>query len=146
MSPVGAILGSAAVTLGRGASAAAGDGLSFVAQLLRAVGGESPASSAPAQPSATENPLTARIDALRERIRRHLAAAGIELSSAVELVSDGLGGIAVAGTHPQRAAIEEAMENDLLLEQDFHQLASDCQESASGQALTILISPPPPGT
>lgn len=142
MSPVGAILGSAAVTLGRGASAAAGDGLSFVAQLLRAVGGESPA---PPE-SRPENPVSARIDALRERIRRHLAAAGIELSSAVELVSDGLGGIAVAGTHPQRAAIEEAMENDLLLEQDFHQLASDCQESASGQALTILISPPPPGT
>ena len=136
MSPVGAILGSAAVTIGRGASAAAGDGLSFVAQLLRAVGGESPASPEPA----TQNPLTARIDALRDRIRRQLAAAGIDLSKAVELVSDGLGGIAVAGPHPQQAAIENALESDVLLESEFDRLASDFADLAPpGAALSIEI-------
>jgi len=138
MSPVGTILGTAAVTLGRGAAAAAGDGLSFAAQLLQAVGGE-----APAQPEhAAQNPLTARIDALRERIRRHLAAAGIGLSQAVELVSDGLGGIAVAGSHPQQAAIDEALGSDVILESDFSRLATDyAEQNSSIASLTIELQP-----
>jgi hypothetical protein len=118
MSAVGAILGTAAVAIGRGAAAAAGDGLSFASQLLRAAGGEAPQQP---EPDGTLS-LTARAGALRERIRRHLAALGIELSQPVELVGDGIGRITVAGAHPQRAAIEEALSGDVLLEREFHEL------------------------
>jgi hypothetical protein len=136
MSSIGAILGTAAVTLGRGVAAAAGDGLSFAGELLKAVGGEQPAEPAPA----AENPLTARIDALRDRLRRFLAAAGVDLSQPVELVSDGLGGIAVAGPHPQQAAIEAALDSDVLLERDFQQLASESL-AGNGTGLQVVVSP-----
>jgi len=140
MSPVGAILGSAAVTIGRGVAAAAGDGLSFASELLKAVGGERPAKQA----APAENPLTARIEALRERLRRYLSAAGIELSQPVELTSDGLGGIAV-GAHPQQAAIEAALNSDVLLERDFQQLVQDTSDAAGAEAsLAIVVAPRAP--
>src|SRR5262245_4665785 len=136
MSSVGAILGTAAVTVGRGAAAAVGDGLSFASQLLRAVGGESPA-AAPGSP-ATEDILTRRIDELRDRIRRCLATAGIDLSQPVELTSDGLGGIAASLLHPQHAAIEDALSHDVLLARDFSQLDADYGAAdRKGAVLTI---------
>lgn len=138
MSSIGAILGTAAVTLGRGAAAAVGDGLSFAGELLRVVGGEAAQPAAADEPAA--NPFTARIDALRERIRRMLAAGGIQLPQPVELTSDGLGGIAVAGSHPQQAAIESVLGSDVLLESDFHQLASEMAESSGTNDLSSALS------
>jgi hypothetical protein len=128
MSPavLGSALGAAAVTVGRGAATAVGNGLSFASELLRAAG--APATATEGQPSAAANDrtsLTQRIDELRERIRQQLAAAGICLSQPVELTGNGAGGIAVAADHPQRAAIEKALGSDFLLEHDFNQLAGD---------------------
>ena len=128
MSPavLGSALGAAAVTVGRGAATAVGNGLSFASELLRAAG--APAAAADGQPLAAANDrasLTQRIDELRERIRRQLAAAGIRLTQPVELTSNGAGGIAVAPDHPQLAAIEKALGSDFLLEHDFNQLAGD---------------------
>jgi hypothetical protein len=135
MSSVGAILGTAAVTIGRGAAAAVGDGLSFASELLRAVGGEQAAETTPAN---SENALSVQMAAMRARIQRFLAEAGIVLKQPVTLASDGLGGIAVAGNHPQREAIERALGSEVLLERDFQQLASD---SATGEQFTIEIGP-----
>ena len=38
------------------------------------------------------------------------------------------GGIAVAGPHPQQAGIQEALGSDVLLERDFHLLATDYRD------------------
>lgn len=65
------------------------------------------------------------------RIEQALAAAGVLLTKPVNLVPDGRGGIAVAGWHPQRAAIEAALEHDYLLERDFTETARQF-ESAHG--------------
>jgi hypothetical protein len=129
---VGSAVGAAALTVGRGALSAVGNGLSFAAELARAVTGAatSPAESSSRQADAARAALTARSDELRERIERHLAAAGIQLIESVELVNNGQGGIAVAGGHPQQAAIEEALGSDVLLERDFNWLANDYAEFA----------------
>ena len=52
----------------------------------------------------------------------------MKLSQSVELVSDGLGGIAVAGGHPQKAEIERAIGSEVLLQRDFSRLAADVRE------------------
>ena len=131
MSPavLGSALGAAAVTVGRGAATAVGNSLSFASELLRAAGSAAPATDS--RPSATADDravLLQRIGALQERIRQRLAAAGVRLTQPAEFTSDGAGGIAVAADHPQRAAIEEALATDLLLERDFNQLAVDYQD------------------
>jgi hypothetical protein len=149
MSPavLGSALGAAAVTVGRGAATAVGNGLSFASELLKAAG--APAAAGDSNASATANDratLTQRIDALKERIHQQLAAAGISLSQPVELTSNGAGGIAVAADHPQRAAIESVLGSDYLLEHDFNQLAGDyndfiAQHGASDlpQALSVVV-------
>ena len=133
---VGTAIGAAALTVGRGAIGAVGNGLSFAAELARAAGGmsSSPSGAEARQAEAAHAAIKLRSDELRERIQRQLTAAGIALSEPVELVSNGQGGIAVAGTHPQQAAIEAALGSDVLLERDFNLLASDYREfvEASG--------------
>jgi hypothetical protein len=129
MTPVamGTAIGAAALTVGRGALGAVGQGLSFSAELVRAASGTT-ADSAEAnarEAEAEKAAIKVRTDELRERIGRQLAAAGIRLSEPVELISNGQGGIAVAGPHPQQAAIEEALGSDILLERDFNQLAGN---------------------
>ncbi len=123
---IGSEIGAAAVTAGRGAASAVGNGLSFAAELLRAAGGsaESPKDSS-ARSMAAREQLKLRTDELTNRIRQQLASAGIDLFQPVELISNGQGGIAVAGPHPQQALIEEALGSDILLERDFHLLAGD---------------------
>src|SRR5262245_52775725 len=132
MTPVamGTAIGAAALTVGRGALGAVGQGLSFSAELIRAASGTK-AESAEAnarEADAAKAAIERRTDELRERIGRQLAAAGIRLSQPVELMSNGQGGIAVAGPHPQQAAIEEALGSDVLLERDFNRIASDYSE------------------
>jgi hypothetical protein len=126
---LGTAAGAAAVTAGRGAVAALGNGLSFAAELAKAASNPlgPPAASAEAD-GGLQTMLTQRIGELTERIRRHLAAAGVKLAQPLELISDGLGGIAVAGNHPQQAAIEQAIGSDVLLERDFARLAADYAE------------------
>ena len=126
---IGSAIGAAAVTAGRGAASAVGDGLSFAAELLRAAGGSAASTKETSEQSdAARQQMKLRTDELAGRIRRHLASAGIDLFEPVELISNGQGGIAVAGPHPQQAAIEEALGSDVLLERDFHLLATDYRE------------------
>jgi hypothetical protein len=143
---LGPLIGSAAVTVGRGAAAAAGDGLSFAAELLRAVGGQSPESAETSGDDAPQDELLQRIGAFADRIRQHLAAAGIELSQPLELVSDGLGGIGIAGSHPQQSVVEAVLGGDVLLERDFDRLAEEydamCSQCATGElpaAFSVVV-------
>ena len=92
------------------------------------------------QSQAARDQLKLRTDDLAARIRRQLASAGIDLFEPVELVSNGQGGIAVAGPHPQQAAIEEALGSDVLLERDFHLLATDHRDLAE-QLPTAALPP-----
>jgi hypothetical protein len=159
MNPIalGTAAGAAAFTLGSSALAAAGRGLSFAAELARE------ATSIPAkadQPGMSANPTPASAskatdqaaDVLRERITQRLSEAGVPLSQPVTLVSNGQGGIAVVGPHPQQAQIEEALGSDLLLERDFNQLASQVASSAapasdgsSAAGFSLTVSPPAAG-
>jgi hypothetical protein len=138
---IGTAIGAVAVTAGKSAVGAVGNGLSFAAELLRAVGGSTePNAQAVEQSRAAKDQLKLRTDELADRLRRHLASTGIDLFEPVELISNGQGGIAVAGPHPQQAAIEEALSSDLLLERDFHLLANDYRD-LSEQLPTADIFP-----
>lgn len=145
---IGSAIGAAAVTAGRGAANAVGDGLSFAAQLLRAAGGSTASTKDSSdQSNAAREQLKLRADDLAGRVRRQLASAGIDLFEPVELVSNGQGGIAVAGPHPQQAAIEEALGSDVLLERDFNLLANDYrdlseQNPSADLAPTLTITIP----
>jgi hypothetical protein len=148
---LGTAVGAAAVTAGRGAAAALGNGLSFVAELAKAASGAASPESA-GQPGSAGSAVKQRVAELTERIRRQLAAAGVKLTQSVELVSDGLGGVAVEGSHPQRSDIERAIGEDVLLERDFARLAVEyseltMQHGADGRpaALTISITEPSTG-
>jgi hypothetical protein len=140
---LGTAIGSAAVTLGRGVAAATGNGLSFAAELLKAAGGAEPAADAVSDDSALAG-LKARISHLAQRLRQHLAASGIRLSQAVELVSSGQGGIAIAGAHPQQAEIADALAGDVLLESEFNRLALEYDElvgSSGRSGMTVVVAP-----
>jgi len=153
MGPVaaGTAIGAAALTLGRGAASAVGNGLSFAAELLRAASGGSSSTEQTSGASATaQKALQSQIDTMQQRIQQQLAAAGIQLSQPVELASNGQGGIAVAGSHPQQAAIEEVLGSDVLLERDFNNLALDYEEFVDHHgagdlpsSLTITVPPTP---
>src|SRR5438445_6364353 len=124
MTPVaaGTTIGAAAVTVGRGALGAVGNTLSFAAELVRsATGASTPPQNSVDPAAAVRAALKTRTDEMQLRIQQQLATAGIQLSDPVQLVSNGQGGIAVAGPHPQQAAIEEALGSDVLLERDFNQ-------------------------
>src|SRR5262245_46454572 len=143
---VGTAIGAAALTVGRGTLGAVGNGLSFAAELVRATAG-SPSTAGDNSGEAARAAIQQRIGELRQRIARHLAEAGIQLSQPVELISDGQGGIAVAGSHPQQSAIEEALNSDVLLERDFHRLVEEYADhvelNGAGnmpQSLAIVIA------
>jgi hypothetical protein len=124
---IGTAVGAATVTVGRGALTAVGNGLSFLAQLADATSGiESPAE---VRQNSVQAAFKERCDQLRQRIERQLAACGIKLSQPVDLMSNGQGGVAVAGAHPQQSAIEAAISTDILLERDFNLLAQDAETS-----------------
>jgi len=133
---IGTAAGTAAVTVGRGVLGAAGGGLSFLAELAKATAGSV---TQPAQETTTTklDAVADLVTALQNRIKEHLAAAGIRLTSPVELASNGAGGIAVLGPHPQQAAIEDSLASDLLLERDFHELATRSATGTSPFTLTI---------
>lgn len=131
----GSAVGAAAVVAARGTAAAVGGGLSFAAELLKAAGGEAPAAQTDSAAARWLDDFTQRASALAERIRRHLAAAGIELSQPLELTSDGLGGIALAWPHPQQAQIEEVLSRDMHLARDFNHLRREHDERAASDAL-----------
>ncbi len=87
---------------------------------------------------------------MQQRLQQQLAATGVQLMQPVELVSNGQGGIAVAGPHPQQAAIEELLGSDVLLERDFNNLALDYQEFVDAHgagdlppslAITVPLAP-----
>jgi hypothetical protein len=105
------------------------NGLSFAAELLRAAGGTPSTAQRAADASAEQQKaLKLQMDEMAQRIQQQLVTAGIQLTQPVDLVSNGQGGIAVAGPHPQQAAIEEVLGSDVLLERDFNNLAIDYQE------------------
>jgi hypothetical protein len=141
MGPVaaGTAVGAAALTLGRGAANAVGNGLSFAAELLRSASSTSSAAKPAADASsAQQKALELQIDAMQRRIQQQLAATGVQLMQPLELVSNGQGGIAVAGPHPQQAAIEELLGSDILLERDFNNLALDYEEFVDGHSASDL--------
>jgi hypothetical protein len=125
---LGSVIGAAALTLGRGAAAAAGNGLSFAGELLQSASATAVKGEDESTAGRERSILEHRIAVLKERIRRKLADAGITLDKPLELTSDGAGGIAVGADLPQRDVIEEILRNDFLLERDFHQLAGDYDE------------------
>jgi hypothetical protein len=136
---LGAMFGSAAVAVGRGCAAAAGDGLSFAAELLKATGGAAETAVAGAVTGAeAASGLAARIQHLVGRIERKLADAGVALVQPLEIVGDGLGGLRVAGMHPQGDVVESILRQDLALERDFDGLNADCV-AAGGQSLCITL-------
>jgi hypothetical protein len=153
MGPVaaGTAVGAAALTLGRGAASAVGNGLSFAAELLRSASGTSSTAKSAADASASQQKaLELQIDDMQRRIQQQMATAGVQLMQPVELVSNGQGGIAVAGPHPQQAAIEELLGSDILLERDFNNLAIDYEEFVDAHgagdlppslAITVLPTP-----
>jgi hypothetical protein len=138
---VGSAIGAAALTFGQGAVGAAGKGLSFAAELLG--GGKSSSDAAQESTQSANAAMKLRCHELSNRIGRQLAAAGIQLSEPVDLISNGQGGIAVASDHPQRAAIEAALGNDVLLERDFNTLSGDYEEfaqaSGAGESSPTLV-------
>ena len=123
-----AAIGTAALTFGRGVLSTAGKGMSFAAELLQGAGGSSSNSQASPPKNDQLDSFKQRIADMQQRIQQQLTAAGIQLTQPVDLISNGQGGIAVAGPHPQQAAIEEALGSDILLERDFNQLAGDYGE------------------
>jgi hypothetical protein len=132
------VLGVAGIGLARAATAAIGEGLSFAAELMR---GEEPPASTSVEQEPGEIPQA--INALVSRIKKQLAAAGIDVTQPLTLTSDGLGGI-TAGDHPQRAAIEELLESDVLLLRDFERLKDEFETSAGpGTDFQLSITQPP---
>lgn len=138
MSPitVGTAIGAAALTVGTGALTAVGNGLSFAAELARGAGGSTSAAEGSGPNHKHDHALQPQIKELRQRALQCLAEAGVELSEPVDLISNGQGGIAVVGPHPQQAAIEAALSADVLLEHDFQRLAADCAEPPDDAAAT----------
>lgn len=120
------VMGAAGIGLARAVTATIGEGLSFAAELAR---GSEPGVQ-PTQGAQQREQLKQRIEALAERIKQQLAAAGIDVSQPLTLTDDGLGGIA-ALDHPQRAAIEELLEGDFLLLRDFDRLQDDYEAAAA---------------
>lgn len=148
MSPIaiGTAIGAAALTVGRGALAAVGQGASFASELVTPGGTSSGAHEQKSQCNADRAALKQRTDELSQRIERQLTAAGIHLSEPVELISDGAGGITVAAEHPQSAAIQAALSTDILIERDFTMLAGEYEEHIQSTAaidippsLTIIV-------
>jgi hypothetical protein len=150
MNPIlaGSAIGAAALAVGRGAAAVIERGASFAAELAKAAGGGDARSSPPDDLSKeVKAALASRKAALQQKIEIQLLSAGVQLSESAEIVSDGQGGIAVAGPHPQQAAIQEVLASDVMLEHEFTLLAGDYDELAnaiggsdSGGALVIELS------
>lgn len=98
--------------------------MSFSAELINQNPSEEVESRrATISPSGPASTLAGQIANLRARIEQVLAATGVVLTRPLDLVPDGRGGIAVAGWHPQRLAIEAALSHDYLLERDFTEMA-----------------------
>jgi hypothetical protein len=135
------VIGVAGIGLARAATAAVGEGLSFAAALTRGLSPSAEESDAAKQTAADDvrEALKRRIEAFADRIKQQLAAAGIDVSQALTLTSDGLGGI-TAGDHPQRAAIEELLEGDVLLLRDFDRLKDDYEAAESDGAFQVAIA------
>jgi hypothetical protein len=140
MSPIalGTTIGAAALTVGRGAVNAAGKTASFAAELMTPGDKSAAAQQKQSQTSAAQAALKNRADELSQHIERQLAAAGVQLSKPVELVSDGCGGIAVASDDPQAAAIQSVLSSDILLERDFSMLAGDYEEFVQSTTATDM--------
>lgn len=149
MTPVviGTAIGAAALTVGKSAIGAVNNGLSFATQLVTPSSTTSASQNKPSQMTADQVALKQRADELSQQIQQQLAAAGIQLSEPVELVSNGQGGIAVAADHPQAAAIQTALSSDILLERDFSMLSGDYEEfvqssRATNMSPTLVLSVP----
>jgi hypothetical protein len=122
-----ALGGVAATSLAKSAAQAVSNGVSFATELAKSFqpGAEDPASAQQAARDGMRLEHEVRIAEFAARVRRNLEAAGIDVSEPLALTSDGLGGIAIAGDHPQRAAIEDLLAGDVLLQRDFQRLARE---------------------
>lgn len=127
MSPLLPIAGTAALSLARETVGAIGSGLSFATELLRQDNDEASAAAAPTAialpPSAAQEKFAGALRDFVARLKQRLAAAGVELTGALDLASDGLGGVQVGSDRADRSAIEQVISGDAQLLAEFNQLA-----------------------
>jgi len=119
-------VGTAAAALGREAAKSMSDTLSFAATLASGpaeVVKEPEIAKTAASDADCKAACEQAVERFRESAYQRLTAAGVDLSQPIELQSDGLGGIQVAGEHPDRALIEQTLSGDLNLQQQFRSLA-----------------------
>jgi hypothetical protein len=85
--------------------------------------------------------LETSLKKFRDAILRRFAGAGIDTSVPVQLHSDGLGGVNVAGQHPDRLAIEQLFASDEELTSTFNQLAAQHAQLQSLDAPALDAHP-----
>ena len=112
---------AAAAGLARGAADVVNGGLSFAAELIRG-DDTAPPARGPSELEAAQQRQTEMIEQFAARIRTLLSEGGIDLPEPLALESDGLGGVSVASDHPQRNAIENLLDGDVLIQRDFDRL------------------------
>jgi hypothetical protein len=106
--------------------------------------------SQPTSPLEMQRNAEATLGNLNRRFQQLFQAADVDTSVEIKLVSNGSGGIEVAGSHPDKEEIEEALAQHPELAQQFHEmmdLFARLQTGASGGlaapasgAMTMIIS------
>lgn len=135
---VGAAAGIATGLLTTGAANGLRTGQSFL-QSLQATWNSGDVDDAQAADTATDDAeaandesaerlrkLQSEIAEFQRQLARRLAAMGVDLSTPVELKSDGQGGVLVDDPHPQRVAVERLFAQDRELTAEFAYLAAAC--------------------
>ena len=112
---------AAAAGLARGAADVVNGGLSFAAELIRG-NNDTPQAHGPSELEIAQQQLTEMIEQFAAQIRTLLSEGGIDLSEPIALESDGLGGVTIASNHPQRGAIENLLDGDVLVNREFDRL------------------------
>jgi hypothetical protein len=143
LSPLASVGGIAALAAVREAASAVSSGLSFAAELVRQGRGEEPAASDAIPADTAYTRFSASLQQFAERLRQRLSQVGVDLTNALELTADGLGGIDAQGPEPDRAALEQLLASDESLRRDFTDLASE-HADLSGQSrhdFGLLLAP-----
>jgi hypothetical protein len=143
LSPLASVGGIAALAAVREAASAVGSGLSFATELVRQASGTKAAASETDPAETAYSRFSASLGQFAERLRQRLAQIGVDLTSALELSADGLGGIEAQGPEPERAALEAILASDESLHREFTHLASEHAELTghSRHDFGLLLAP-----
>jgi hypothetical protein len=128
LSPLTSVGGIAALAAVREAASAVGNGFSFAKELVRQASGKEAEASEADQANTAYSRFSASLGQFADRLRQRLAQIGVDLTSALELSADGLGGIEAEGPEPDRAALEALLASDESLQREFTNLASEHAE------------------